>query len=176
MRKEITLQVNDSDYHINTSHSRCLLHVLREDLDLTGAKYACGEGECGACMVLVDGEPMPACITPVEDAVGRRVMTIEGLANTGRLVPPLVGEVRMGDAKHLHPLQEAFLEMGALQCGYCTPGMIMSGVALLETEPNPNTAQIIEFMERNICRCGTYPRIIAAIKRAAEIMRGETNE
>jgi isoquinoline 1-oxidoreductase alpha subunit len=128
-----------------------LLGVLREELDLTGAKYGCGEGQCGACTVLVDGKPVRSCVTPVGGVAGKRITTIEGLERDGRL----------------HPLQEAFLEEGAMQCGYCIPGMIMSGVGLLDSNPNPSPQEIVRAMEGNICRCGTYPRIVAAIRRAA---------
>ena len=156
MPKIVQLHINGVQHRIEADPQSSLLNVLREALNLTGSKYACGEGQCGACMVLVDGEPTPACICAVELVAGKQVMTIEGLEKNGRL----------------HPLQEAFLEVGALQCGYCTPGMIMSAVALLEIYPHPDTNQIIQFMERNICRCGTYPRIIAAIQRAAEMLKG----
>jgi len=130
---------------------RSLLSVLRDELDLTGAKYGCGEGQCGACTVLLDGSPVRSCITRVSEAAGKRITTIEGLEREGRL----------------HPLQEAFLETGAMQCGYCTPGMIMSGVSLLGKNAAPTEAEIIHGMQGNICRCGTYPRIVAAVRLAA---------
>ena len=130
---------------------RSLLSVLRDELDLTGAKYGCGEGQCGACTVLLDGSPVRSCITRVSDAAGKRITTIEGLEREGCL----------------HPLQEAFLETGALQCGYCTPGMIMSGVSLLGKNAAPTEAEIIHGMQGHICRCGTYPRIVAAVRLAA---------
>jgi aerobic-type carbon monoxide dehydrogenase small subunit (CoxS/CutS family) len=130
---------------------RSLLSVLRDELDLTGAKYGCGEGQCGACTVLLDGSPVRSCITRMSEAAGKRITTIEGLEREGRL----------------HPLQEAFLETGALQCGYCTPGMIMSGVSLLGKNANPTEADIVHGMQGNICRCGTYPRIVAAVRLAA---------
>jgi len=150
------LRVNGKRYRIDTDPERSLLSVLRDDLDLTGSKYGCGEGQCGACTVLVDGKATRSCITPVAIAAGKQITTIEGLEKNGRL----------------HPLQEAFLEVGAMQCGYCTPGMIMSGVALLSKNPDPSDQEIVRFMEGNICRCGTYQRIIAAIHRAAEAMKG----
>jgi len=156
MSKKITLHVNGIQHQVEIQPERTLLSVLREELDLTGSKYGCGEGQCGACMVLVDGQSTPACVTPAEDIAGKAVTTIEGLAKSG----------------HLHPLQEAFLEVGAMQCGYCTPGMIISGVALLEKSPNPTESEIVHFMDRNICRCGTYPRIIAAIRLAAKALIG----
>jgi isoquinoline 1-oxidoreductase alpha subunit len=140
---------------VNADADRPLLSVLRDDLDLTGAKYGCGEGQCGACTVLVNGSPVRSCITTVGAVASRPIITIEGLERNGRL----------------HPLQEAFLEAGAMQCGYCTPGMIMSGVALLRKNPNPTRDQIIRAMEGNICRCGTYPRILTAIMKAAKTMK-----
>ncbi len=157
MATVIELQVNGSRHRIETEAARSLLNVLRDDLDLTGSKYGCGEGQCGACTVLIDGRPMRSCVTPVGAVGGKPVMTIEGLEQNGQL----------------HPLQEAFLEAGAMQCGYCTPGMIMSGVALLSKNPNPNEAEIARFMNGNICRCGTYPRIVAAIRLAANMHMGK---
>jgi isoquinoline 1-oxidoreductase subunit alpha len=121
--------------------------VLRDDLDLTGTKYGCGEGQCGACTVLLGGQPVRSCITPVSAAAGKPITTIEGIH---------------------HPLQEAFLEAGAMQCGYCTSGMIVSGVALLNRNPNPGREEIVRHMNGNICRCGTYLRIIDAIRKAAQ--------
>ena len=134
---------------------RSLLQVLREDLGLTGAKYACGEGRCGACTVLIDGKRALSCVTPVSKVDNRTIVTIEGLAKD--------------DA--LHPVQEAFLEEIALQCGYCTGGMILAAVALLEQNANPTDRQIIEGMNGNICRCNGYPKIIKAVRRAAEKMK-----
>jgi len=129
---------------------------LRDDLDLTGSKYGCGEGQCGAWTVLIDGQATRSCITRVGAAAGKRIATIESLEKNGRL----------------HPLQEAFLEADAFQCAYCTSGMIMSGVALLSKNPNPDEQEIVRFMEGNICRCGTYPRIVTAIRKAAQSMKG----
>jgi aerobic-type carbon monoxide dehydrogenase small subunit (CoxS/CutS family) len=128
-----------------------LLTVLREHLDLTGSKYGCGEGQCGACTVLIDGKAQRSCVTRVGSVGARSVTTIEGLAKRDEL----------------HPVQQAFLEMGALQCGYCTSGMIMSAVALLQRNPSPKQEEIIDFMDGNVCRCGTYPRIVTAIQKAA---------
>ena len=160
MSKKITLHVNGVQHQVETQPECTLLNVLREELDLTGSKYGCGEGQCGACMVLVDGQSTPACVMLAEEIAGKTVTTIEGLTKDGRL----------------HPLQEAFLEVGAMQCGYCTPGMIISGIALLEKFPNPTEAEIVHFMDRNICCCGTYPRIIAAIRLAAKTLIGDKNE
>ncbi len=155
MREVIELHVNGVRHRLEVEPNRSLLSVLREELDLTGTKYGCGEGQCGACTVLVAGRAMRSCTTPVHLVAGRSITTIEGLARDGRL----------------HPLQEAFLEVGALQCGYCTPGMLMSGVALLNANPDPSEAEIIRFMNGNICRCGTYGRIVRAIQRAAQKMK-----
>jgi aerobic-type carbon monoxide dehydrogenase small subunit (CoxS/CutS family) len=151
MSRITELEVNGISRRANASPERSLLSVLRDDLDLTGAKYGCGEGQCGACTVLLDSEAVRSCITPVSQAAGKRITTIEGLEHDGRL----------------HPLQEAFLETGAMQCGYCTPGMIMSGVSLLGKKTNPSDAEIVHGMQGNICRCGTYPRIVAAVRMAA---------
>jgi aerobic-type carbon monoxide dehydrogenase small subunit (CoxS/CutS family) len=145
------LDVNGIRRRVSASPERSLLSVLRDDLDLTGAKYGCGEGQCGACTVLLDGEAVRSCITPVSHAAGKHITTIEGLEREGQL----------------HPLQEAFIETSAMQCGYCTSGMIMSGVSLLGKNARPSDADIIHGMQGNICRCGTYPRIVAAVRMAA---------
>jgi isoquinoline 1-oxidoreductase alpha subunit len=149
--KAIEVTVNGTSRHVVTEADATLLAVLRDELDLTGTKYGCGEGQCGACTVLVDGRPVRSCSTPVGSIVGKHVTTIEGLAREGAL----------------HPLQEAFLAEGAMQCGYCVPGMIMSGAGLLASNPHPTREEIHRGMEGNVCRCGTYQRIIAAIERAA---------
>jgi aerobic-type carbon monoxide dehydrogenase small subunit (CoxS/CutS family) len=151
MAKVTELIVNGASRIIDADSESSLLSVLREQLDLTGSKYGCGEGQCGACTVLINGLPRKSCITPV-GAVGKKtVTTIEGLERDGRL----------------HPVQQAFLDFGAFQCAFCTSGMIMTGVALLSTNPHPTEEQIAGFYDSNICRCGTYPRIIAAVGRAA---------
>ncbi len=149
------LHVNGGKRRVEAEAERSLLSVLRDDLDLTGTKYGCGEGRCGACTVLIDGKPTRSCTTAV-GAVKGQVRTIEGLA---------AGE-------RLHPIQEAFLRADALQCGYCTSGMIMSALALLTDEPKPSREEIVRSMGGNICRCGTYPRIVAAIQDAAKAMKG----
>jgi aerobic-type carbon monoxide dehydrogenase small subunit (CoxS/CutS family) len=146
--------VNGSLHTINADADISLLSVLRDQLDLTGSKYGCGEGQCGACTVLIDGSARRSCITPVGAVGQKRITTIEGLAQGDRL----------------HPLQEAFLEEAAMQCAYCTSGMIMTAVSLLHANPNPSAAEISHSMEGNICRCGTHPRILAAIQRAAKAM------
>ncbi|MGH9560555.1 MAG: (2Fe-2S)-binding protein [Terracidiphilus sp.] len=152
MANPIKLRVNDEVYSVDADPQTSLLSVLRDHLDLTGTKYGCGEAQCGACTVLIDGHPRRSCITAVGTAANRQIVTIEGLEQHGRL----------------HPVQEAFLAEEAMQCGYCTPGMIMSAVAFLKSNPNPTEQEIMRGMEGNICRCGTYPRIVAAIHRAAQ--------
>ena len=147
----LELQVNGTKRRVEVDGERSLLSVLRDELDLTGAKYGCGEGQCGACTVLVDGRAVRSCLTQAASAEGKQIATVEGLERNGGL----------------HPLQEAFLAVDAMQCGYCTAGMIMSGVGLLKKTPNPTDAEILRAMEGNICRCGTYPRIVAAIRQAA---------
>ena len=149
----IRLTVNGRPYTVDIDPQTSLLSVLREQLDLTGSKYGCGEGQCGACTVLIDGKAQRSCITRVSAVSQKQITTIEGLAN----------------GEHLHPVQEAFLETGAMQCGYCTSGMIMSAVALLQRNSSPNESEIIGFMDGNICRCGTYPRIVSAIQKAAKV-------
>jgi len=151
MANVINLRVNGVVHAIDIDPQTSLLSALREHLGLTGTKYGCGEAQCGACTVLLDGNPRRSCITAAGAAANRHVTTIEGLERHGRL----------------HPVQEAFLEEEALQCGYCTSGMIMSAVAFLKSNPIPTEQEIAHAMEGNICRCGTYPRILAAIQRAA---------
>jgi aerobic-type carbon monoxide dehydrogenase small subunit (CoxS/CutS family) len=156
MQRISELHVNGARHKIDADADRSLLSVLRDDLDLTGSKYGCGEGQCGACTVLIDGQATRSCVTKLGAAAGKKIATIESLEQNGRL----------------HPLQEAFLEADAFQCAYCTSGMIMSGFALLSKNPNPNEQEIVRFMEGNICRCGTHPRIVAAIHKAAQSMKG----
>jgi aerobic-type carbon monoxide dehydrogenase small subunit (CoxS/CutS family) len=150
------LRINGVSRRVEATPDRSLLSVLRDDLDLTGCKYGCGEGQCGACTVLLDGRAVRSCITTVGDCTEKAVTTIEGLEKDGEL----------------HPLQTAFLEAGAMQCGYCTPGMIMSGVSLLTKNADPSVPEISKSMGGNICRCGTYGRVIQAVRRAAETMKG----
>jgi aerobic-type carbon monoxide dehydrogenase small subunit (CoxS/CutS family) len=154
----IELDVNGTRHQLEVDSGRSLLDVLREELGLTGTKYGCGEGQCAACTVLLDGRPAHACILPVSAVQWRKVTTIEGLERDGEL----------------HPVQQAFLAEQALQCGYCTPGMIMGAVGLLATNPDPSDAEIVEGMNGHICRCGTYPRVVAAIRRAAAAGKGGT--
>ena len=149
------LHVNGRRRPVNAAPKRTMLSVLRDDLDLTGTKYGCGEGRCGACTVLVNGQPTRSCTTPVSAARGKKIQTIEAVA----------------DKDKLHPLQDAFLKEGALQCGYCTPGMVMAGLGLLAREPDPTREEIVRSMGGNICRCGTYARIVTAIEQAARVMK-----
>jgi aerobic-type carbon monoxide dehydrogenase small subunit (CoxS/CutS family) len=151
----VTLKVNGVERTVTTDPQRSLLDVLREEFGLTGTKYACGEGRCGACTVLMDGRRALSCVLPVVEADKKAITTIEGLAR--------------GDS--LHPVQEAFLEEGAMQCGYCTSGMILSTVALLQEHPNPTDEQIVEGMNGNICRCNGYTKITNAVRRAAKKMQ-----
>jgi aerobic-type carbon monoxide dehydrogenase small subunit (CoxS/CutS family) len=146
------LNINGKQYSVKVDAGTSLLTVLRDELDLTGSKYGCGEGQCGACTVLIGGNPRRSCITPVGDAARKPITTIEGLEREGRL----------------HPVQQAFLDEGVMQCAYCTSGIIMSAVGLLRAHPHPNDGEIAHFMEGNVCRCGTYGRIVAAVRRAAK--------
>jgi aerobic-type carbon monoxide dehydrogenase small subunit (CoxS/CutS family) len=152
--------VNGQAVQLDVDEQAPLLGVLRDQLGLTGSKGGCGEGECGACTVLVEGEAVQSCITPAGSIQGKQILTIEGLERDGQL----------------HPLQQAFLDVEAFQCAYCTSGMIMSGVALLNNYPNPSEEQIISAMDGNICRCGTYRRIVRAIRQAADTIQSSHEE
>src|ERR1700760_2395766 len=149
------LRVNGKTVRIAADRDRPLLGVLRDDLGLTGSKYGCGEGRCGACTVLLDGQTARSCITKVGAIEAREITTIEGLEHEGKL----------------HPLQQAFLDADAMQCAYCTSGMIVTGVGLLRQNPDPDRQEIVEYMDGIICRCATYPRIIAAIRMAARAVK-----
>jgi aerobic-type carbon monoxide dehydrogenase small subunit (CoxS/CutS family) len=151
--KLIELEVNGRKYPVHADADAPLLFVLREEIGLTGTKYGCGEGQCGACTVLIGGSPRRSCQVPVGEAT-QPIRTIEDLEKDGRL----------------HPLQQAFLDQEAFQCAYCTSGMIMSGLALLEQNSNPSASEISQFLQGNICRCGTHPRIVDAIQQAAKLM------
>jgi aerobic-type carbon monoxide dehydrogenase small subunit (CoxS/CutS family) len=155
MPKAIEIEVNGKRYPVQYDPETPLLYVLRDELGLTGSKYGCGEGQCGACTVLLGGAPRRSCQIPVSAAIGRPVTTIEGLEKEGRL----------------HPVQQAFLDAGAFQCAYCPPGMIMSSVGLLQSNANPSSTEIVQFLQGNICRCGTQPRIVDAVHQAAKAMR-----
>ncbi len=152
MAKISELNINGRKYSIDADEKSSLLSVLRDQLDLTGSKYGCGEGQCGACTVLLDGNPRHSCITTVGAAATKKITTIEGLEKNGRL----------------HPLQEAFLAEGAMQCAYCTSGMIVTAAGLLKANPHPTEKEVFEYMEGNICRCGTHHRIVAAVLRASK--------
>jgi aerobic-type carbon monoxide dehydrogenase small subunit (CoxS/CutS family) len=145
------LQINGVKRTSQAPPETRLLSVLRDEFDLTGTRYGCGEGQCGACTVLIDGKATRSCQTPVSNLAGKEITTIEGLEKNGKL----------------HPVQEAYLKVDVFQCGYCASGMIMSTVALLKRNPRPSEEQIIDFMNGNVCRCGTYPRIVKAIQEAA---------
>jgi aerobic-type carbon monoxide dehydrogenase small subunit (CoxS/CutS family) len=151
----LELVVNGARRRVEAAAEESLLSVLRDELALTGAKYGCGEGQCGACTVLVDGRPRRSCLTRAASVAGKAVTTIEGIEENGRL----------------HPVQEAFLAVDAMQCGYCTPGMIVEAVAFLREKAAPSDEEIARAMEGHVCRCCTYPRIVAAIRRAAQALR-----
>jgi aerobic-type carbon monoxide dehydrogenase small subunit (CoxS/CutS family) len=155
MSKRHELVINGVTHTVDAEPDRSLLSVLRDDLDLTGAHYGCGEGACGACTVLIDGVATRSCITRLGSIGRAKIVTVEGLEKNGRL----------------HPVQEAFLAADALQCGYCTSGMILSAVGLLHQNPSPTEQEIIAGMEGNICRCGTYRRIVRAVQAAAASQR-----
>jgi aerobic-type carbon monoxide dehydrogenase small subunit (CoxS/CutS family) len=156
MKEPIRFTLNGKPTTLNVDSTRMLLWVLRTDLGLTGTKYGCGESFCGACTVLVNGEAVRSCSTTMKEVQDKQIVTIEGLA--------------AGDT--LHPLQKAFMESDALQCGYCTPGMIMNAYALLRKNPHPSSADIIREMDDNLCRCGAHTRIVQAIQAAAGEMKG----
>jgi len=156
MNETISFKLNEKSVSLTTDSERTLLWVLRTDLGLTGTKYGCGKALCGACTVIVDGRAVRSCVVPVRSIKGKKVLTIEGLAKNGKL----------------HPIQEAFIKHDALQCGFCTPGMILNAYSLLLRNPQPTRKEIIESMEYNLCRCGAHLRIIRAIESAAQKMKG----
>ena len=155
MAKPTEIEVNGKRYAVSYPPDTPLLYVLRDELGLTGTKYGCGEGQCGACTVLISGAPRRSCQIPVSAAATKPIMTIEGLERAGKL----------------HPVQQAFLDSGAFQCAFCTSGMVMSSVGLLQTNASPSAADIVQFLQGNICRCGTHPRIIEAVHHAAKMMQ-----
>ena len=155
MGQTIDLEVNGKRYPVHYSPDTPLLYVLRDELGFTGTKYGCGEGMCGACTVLVNGTARRSCQIPVSAAAGKPIITIEGLEKNGAL----------------HPVQQAFLDEGAFQCAYCTSGMIMSSISLLQSNHNPSNEQIVQSLQGNLCRCGTHPRIIEAVRKAASKMQ-----
>ncbi len=156
MEKIISFKLNGKDVRLSSSPERMLLWILRSDLEHTGTKYSCGEGFCGACTVLVNNEAVLSCQYPIQNVNGKKVITIEGLQKNG----------------DLHPLQTAFIQHNALQCGFCTPGMILGAYSLLLKNPQPSYREIVESMEIYLCRCGSYNRIIQAIQTAARTMKG----
>jgi aerobic-type carbon monoxide dehydrogenase small subunit (CoxS/CutS family) len=156
MIEAIDFILNEKPVNLKIDGHRMLLWVLRTDLEVTGPKYGCGEGLCGACTVLVDGEAVLSCQTPVREINGAEVLTIEGLAKNGKL----------------HPLQAAFIQHDALQCGFCTPGMILKAYSLLSENPQPTRDEIVQEMDENLCRCGSHIRILKAIQTAASVMKG----
>lgn len=156
MEEKIQFELNGKKVDVTLDKSQTLLWVLRTYFNLTGTKYGCGEGYCGACTVLINGEAVRSCATTMAEVVGKKIVTIEGLEKDGIL----------------HPVQQAFVDHDALQCGYCTPGMIMNAIGLLKNNPNPSREDIIMGMEDNLCRCGTHNRIIDAIADASKTMKG----
>ena len=152
MAKTISFSLNGRKVSVEADGARMLAYVLRDDLGLTGTKVGCGQGFCGACTVLLNGEAVRSCSTPLESAAGKVVLTIEGL----------------GLSDQLHPMQEAFLSHHAFQCGFCTPGMILSAYALLKKTPKPDRQQVAEALDGNLCRCGAHVRILAAVEAAAQ--------
>ena len=156
MIETIHFEINLKPVEISTDPDNLLMWVLRNELGLTGTKFGCGVGACGSCTVILDDEPVRSCIVPVSEVAGKKVLTIEGLAKNGSL----------------HPIQKAFMSNDALQCGYCTPGMIMNAYGLLLKNPEPSRMEVIEGMEDNLCRCGTYGRAIKAIQQAGKEMKG----
>ena len=154
----LLLSVNGAEHQVDAPPDSKLLYILRDSLGLTGTKYGCGEGMCGACTVLLDGKPARSCQAPLSAVVGKKITTIEGLEENGRL----------------HRVQQAFVGAEAFQCAYCTSGMIMAAVGLLRKNPQPSDEEIINAMDGNICRCGTYPRIVAAVRQAASSAKGST--
>ncbi len=156
MQREISFTLNGKPATVSVDGERMLLWVLRYDLGLTGAKYGCGAGICGACTVIIDGEAVRSCSVPMKDIAGKRVLTIEGL----------------GDSGGLHRVQQAFLDHHAFQCGFCTSGMILNAYALLLKTPHPSEADIVRHMDGNLCRCGSHVRVIDAIRQASGAMTG----
>ena len=160
MADTFKLRVNGVEHEVSAEPNTPLLYILRNDLKLKGTRFGCGEGNCGACTVLLDGRAVQSCDTPLWSAPGHEITTIEGLAG-------------VGGADALHQIQQAFLDEQAAQCGYCINGIMMSAKALLDANPNPDDAQIAAALDRNLCRCGTHVRVLRAIKRAAHALRAE---
>ena len=155
MPNAVELEVNGKRFAVRYPPDTPLLYVLRDELGMTGTKYGCGEGQCGACTVLLGGAPRRSCQIPLSAAAAKPITTIEGLEKEGKL----------------HPVQQAFLDAGAFQCAYCTSGMVMSSVGLLRSNANPSEADIVQFLQGNVCRCGTHPRIVEAVRHAAKMLQ-----
>ena len=155
MAKSLEIEVNGKRYSVSYPPDTPLLYVLHDEIGLTGTKYGCGEGQCGACTVLIGGAPRRSCQIPVSAASAKPITTIEGLEKDGKL----------------HPVQLAFLDAGAFQCAFCTSGMVMSSVGLLQANASPKPEEIVQFLQGNICRCGTHPRVIEAVQHAAKMMQ-----
>lgn len=160
MKKELHITVNGDECHLLVATHRTLLEVIRDEIGLTGTKNGCGAGECGACTVLLDGEPVNSCLVLAHEAEGRKVVTIEGLAKAGVL----------------HPVQEAFVEEGAIQCGYCTPGMVLTTKALLDKNPTPSRQEILDGLKGNLCRCTGYIKILEAVETAKCLLEERGSE
>ena len=158
--EKVKFELNGKQVEADSEQNETLLWALRTQFNLTGTKYGCGEGYCGSCTVLINDEPARSCVIPMEDVDGAKVVTIEGLSN----------------GEKLHPVQQAFIDHDALQCGYCTPGMILNATALLKKNPEPSRKEIINGMDGNLCRCGAHTRIIMAIESASKMMKGETKQ
>ena len=156
MEETIQFKLNNKDAQVTIDPNKTLLWVLRDDFELTGTKFGCGIGFCGACTVLINNEPVRSCSIPVSDVAGKSVITVEGLAKNGKL----------------HPVQQAFIDHDALQCGYCTPGIIMTSVGLLKKNSSPTRQDIVAGLEGNLCRCGAHMRIIDAVEDASKVMKG----
>jgi len=156
VKRELHIRVNGDEYHLLVDTHRTLLEVIRDEIGLTGTKNGCNQGECGACTVLLDGEPVNSCLVLAHEAEGQDIVTIEGLASGDRL----------------HPVQQAFVETGAIQCGYCTPGMVLSAKALLDRNPSPTRAEILEGLKGNLCRCTGYVKIVEAVEAASCLLEG----
>ncbi|NCE66164.1 (2Fe-2S)-binding protein [Pseudoflavonifractor sp. 524-17] len=154
--KTVTLHINGTDHTLSVEDNWTLLHVLREELNLTGTKYGCGTNDCGACKVLIDGKPKNSCVQLARNLEGADIVTIEGVSRNGEL----------------HPVQQAFVDAGAIQCGFCTPGMVMTSIALLEENPDPSESEILTALEGNLCRCTGYKKIVEAVQLTASRMRG----
>jgi len=159
MRRELHITVNGDEYHLLVDTQRTLLDVIRDEIGLTGTKNGCGQGECGACTVLLDGEPVNSCLVLALEADGHEIVTIEGLADGGVL----------------HPVQQAFVDAGAIQCGFCTPGMVLSAKALLDRNPDPSREEILDGLKGNLCRCTGYVKIIDAVEAAQCLLEEESS-